>query len=145
MMNAPLALEDHPAIEAQLTKVMTLIDRGLKSRDAGVGPRGDAIVTSRLAQAKTDLIRQAYAANPQATVEGLAQRFGCNRSLVRAIRNELGLPVAGNTFHGKNLRERYKALLAEHGQISNAEAAARLGCSDSTISQIKRKIAYEAE
>lgn len=134
-----------PSIQTQIHRLLEKIDQAYKAQygddpdqlDAqGLAIRNAGSTANKLArrQKLVDLLTE----NPGLHVRDLMGTLGVSDSLVYTVRKELGIDAPARKER-KNVEKRYKALLAEKGQISDRDAAQELKCASGTIWSIRQK------
>ncbi len=139
-----------PKLELQIHKVLAKLDAaydrhiGRDPAENGNPPllvreRIDPALRPAIYKSRRDAIKVALLQNPEAGTRELINLTQASEFVVNSVRKELGITAPGS-IKSKKLKLAYQELIAEHGQITDAEAAYKLNADRGTIKSLRRRL-----
>lgn len=159
-----VSAEDFPAIEAQMCKIMDLMERVMDRMDRGAAqeraqrlpvdeaqkPPKRATPNKRrklspeaMAKLRSSRLKiRAHVAeilkkDPTMTLAQVAELAGTSERTVGKVRVELGLPPNDNK-RGRGYREKILELIANDPELGNGRCAQIVGCSPDYVADVRR-------
>ncbi len=139
-----------PKLELQIHKVLARIDAaydrhiGRNPAEDGNRPllereRIDPALRPAVYKRRREAIKAALLQDPEVSTTELINLTHASESVVTEVRRELGIPAPG-WAKARKLKLAYQELIAQYGQITDAEAARRLNADRQAIKSLRLRL-----